>query len=135
MRPYISVPKTTKISQKIVEAMGGHIEIESQPGRGSSFHFTLAFDLDPNPPTGDVLDSSMTPLDPLPSRLAGTVLVSADDVVNHKPHPDTFLKVAEQLGANPANCLVFEDTRIGIQAGKAASMTTLLVDQGALCPR
>ena len=25
-------------------------------------------------PTGDVLDSSMTPLDPLPSRLAGTVL-------------------------------------------------------------
>ena len=38
------------------------------------------------------------------------VLVSADDVVNHKPHPDTFLKVAEQLGAKPANCLVFEDT-------------------------
>lgn len=63
------------------------------------------------------------------------VLVSADDVVNHKPHPDTFLKVAEQLGANPANCLVFEDTRIGIQAGKAAGMTTLQVDQGALYPR
>ena len=35
-------------------------------------------------------------------------------------------EVAEQLGANPANCLVFEDTRIGIQAGKAAGMTTLL---------
>ncbi|WP_290437841.1 HAD family hydrolase [Aeromonas caviae] len=60
------------------------------------------------------------------------VLVSADDVVNHKPHPDTFLKVAEQLGANPANCLVFEDTRIGIQAGKAAGMTTLLATEGTL---
>ncbi|MCX4071244.1 HAD family hydrolase [Aeromonas caviae] len=61
-----------------------------------------------------------------------SVLVSADDVVNHKPHPDTFLKVAEQLGANPANCLVFEDTRIGIQAGKAAGMTTLLATEGTL---
>ncbi|WP_421246962.1 HAD family hydrolase [Aeromonas sanarellii] len=63
------------------------------------------------------------------------VLVSADDVVNHKPHPDTFLKVAEQLGANPANCLVFEDTPIGLEAGRAAGMETLLVHQGALCPR
>lgn len=60
------------------------------------------------------------------------VLVSADDVDNHKPHPDTFLRVAELLGANPANCLVFEDTRIGIQAGKAAGMTTLLATEGAL---
>lgn len=69
------------ISQKIVEAMGGHIEIESQPGRGSSFHFTLGFDLDPHPPSGDMLDSSMTPLDALPSRLAGTVLVVEDNPV------------------------------------------------------
>ena len=64
-----------------------------------------------------------------------SVLVSADDVVNHKPHPDTFLKVAEQLGAKPANCLVFEDTPIGLEAGRAAGMETLLVHQGALCPR
>jgi beta-phosphoglucomutase family hydrolase len=61
-----------------------------------------------------------------------SVLVSADDVTNHKPHPDTFLRVAERLGANPANCLVFEDTRIGIQAGKAAGMATVLATEGAL---
>ncbi|MGY3941600.1 HAD family hydrolase [Aeromonas tecta] len=63
-----------------------------------------------------------------------SVVVSADDVTNHKPHPDTFLKVAEQLGANPANCLVFEDTQIGIQAGKAAGMATLLATEGELQP-
>lgn len=63
-----------------------------------------------------------------------SVVVSADDVTNHKPHPDTFLKVAELLGANPANCLVFEDTRIGIQAGKAAGMATLLATEGELQP-
>ena len=60
------------------------------------------------------------------------VLVSADDVTNHKPHPDTFLKVAELLGANPANCLVFEDTPIGIEAGKAGGMATVLATEGAL---
>ena len=64
-----------------------------------------------------------------------SVVVSADDVTNHKPHPDTFLKVAEQLGANPANCLVFEDTRIGLEAGKAAGMDTLLVMEGELQQR
>jgi two-component system, sensor histidine kinase len=70
------------ISQKIIEAMGGRIEVDSQPGRGSSFHFELHFDLDPNPPDGDLIDSAMTPLDPLPSRLAGTVLVVEDNPVN-----------------------------------------------------
>lgn len=61
------------------------------------------------------------------------VVVSADDVVNHKPHPDTFLQVAEQLGANPANCLVFEDTQIGLQAGRAAGMETVLATEGIIC--
>ena len=57
------------------------------------------------------------------------------DIVNHKPHPDTFLQVAEQLGANPANCLVFEDTQIGLEAGKAAGMDTVLVLEGEWHPR
>ncbi|WP_298832956.1 ATP-binding protein [uncultured Piscinibacter sp.] len=70
------------ISQKIVEAMAGRIELESQSGRGSRFHFELTFDADPHPPEGDVIDSAMTPLDPLPSRLSGTVLVVEDNPVN-----------------------------------------------------
>jgi CheY-like chemotaxis protein len=70
------------ISQRIIEAMGGLIEVDTQHGGGSSFHFELAFDLDPNPPSGDVIDSSMMPLDNQPSRLAGTVLVVEDNPVN-----------------------------------------------------
>jgi signal transduction histidine kinase/CheY-like chemotaxis protein len=69
------------ISQRIIEAMGGRIEVETQHGGGSSFHFDLGFELDPNPPTGDAIDSSMAALDP-PSRLAGTVLVVEDNPVN-----------------------------------------------------
>jgi len=70
------------ISQKIVEAMGGEICVESQSGLGSSFHFDLSFEIDPNPPVGDAVDSSMTALDGLPSRLVGTVLVVEDNPVN-----------------------------------------------------
>ncbi len=70
------------ISQKIVQAMGGQIEVESRPGTGSRFAFELGFEIDPNPPAGEATDSAMTPLDPLPSRLSGTVLVVEDNPVN-----------------------------------------------------
>jgi two-component system, sensor histidine kinase len=70
------------ISQAIIHAMGADIEVQSQRGGGSSFHFELAFEPDPNPPSGDVIDSSMALLDAGPSRLAGTVLVVEDNPVN-----------------------------------------------------
>lgn len=50
------------------------------------------------------------------------ILVSADDVDNHKPEPDTFLKCAELMGILPENCQVFEDATLGFQAAKAAGM-------------
>lgn len=50
------------------------------------------------------------------------IIVSSDDVVNHKPHPDTFLKCAELMGIEPEYCQVFEDGVPGIQAAKKAGM-------------
>jgi len=50
------------------------------------------------------------------------IIVSAEDVVNHKPHPDTFLKCAEQMKVAPEFCQVFEDGEMGIAAGKKAGM-------------
>ena len=70
------------ISQKIVEAMGGHIEVQSRPGAGSSFHFDLAFEVDPHPQIGEIVDSSMSAFDALPHALKGTVLVVEDNAVN-----------------------------------------------------
>jgi beta-phosphoglucomutase-like phosphatase (HAD superfamily) len=49
-------------------------------------------------------------------------IVTAEDVVNHKPHPDTFLKAAELIGVQPEFCQVFEDSPLGIRAAKAAGM-------------
>jgi len=50
------------------------------------------------------------------------VLVSADDVMHPKPHPETFLKCAEQLGVAPESCEVFEDGEPGMQAARTAGM-------------
>jgi beta-phosphoglucomutase-like phosphatase (HAD superfamily) len=55
------------------------------------------------------------------------ILVSAEDVLNPKPAPDTFLKCAELLGVNPADCEVFEDGEPGIKAANAAGMMATLV--------
>lgn len=49
-------------------------------------------------------------------------VVSAENVKNHKPHPETFLKAAELIKVDPSDCQVFEDGKLGIQAAEAAGM-------------
>ncbi|GAB4113917.1 MAG: HAD family hydrolase [Acidobacteriota bacterium] len=49
-----------------------------------------------------------------------TAVVTGKDVERGKPHPDAFLEAAARLGLSPADCVVFEDSRSGIQAGLAA---------------
>ncbi|AWB65482.1 beta-phosphoglucomutase [Saccharobesus litoralis] len=48
--------------------------------------------------------------------------VGADQVVNPKPAPDTFLRCAKLMGVEPKDCIVFEDAQAGIQAAKDAGM-------------
>ena len=44
-----------------------------------------------------------------------------------KPAPDIFLKTAEALNAQPERCLVLEDSIHGVQAGRAAGMTVVMI--------
>lgn len=55
------------------------------------------------------------------------LLVSADDVKRGKPHPDPFLLGAQKLGVAPQDCLVFEDTTIGLAAAESAGMDSVVV--------
>ncbi|WP_411111899.1 HAD-IA family hydrolase [Streptomyces sp. c-19] len=48
--------------------------------------------------------------------------VTAECVGASKPDPEGFLKGAAELGFAPADCIVFEDSEAGIQAGRAAGM-------------
>ncbi|MGY0615394.1 beta-phosphoglucomutase family hydrolase [Vibrio sp. FJH11] len=56
------------------------------------------------------------------------VVVTASDVDNHKPFPDTFLMAADQLGLDATECLVFEDTELGKRAAHAAGMDCVMVE-------
>ena len=56
-------------------------------------------------------------------------LVCADDYKHGKPAPDCFLLAAERLGIAPGECLVFEDTDLGIEAATAAGMASVKVPQ------
>jgi HAD superfamily hydrolase (TIGR01509 family) len=55
------------------------------------------------------------------SQYFGTV-VGADQVNNPKPAPDTFLRCAELLGVHASQCVVFEDSKLGLQAAARAGM-------------
>ena len=48
--------------------------------------------------------------------------ITSEDVAHGKPAPDGYLEAARRLGVAPADCLVFEDTRIGLAAAAAAGM-------------
>lgn len=50
------------------------------------------------------------------------IVVTANDVDNFKPHPETFLKCAELMNIDPVYCEVFEDGDLGIEAAKLGGM-------------
>lgn len=52
-------------------------------------------------------------------------LVTAERVTHGKPHPEPFVAGAALLGLKPAECVVFEDSPSGAQAGRAAGCTVI----------
>jgi beta-phosphoglucomutase family hydrolase len=56
-------------------------------------------------------------------------LVCAGDYKKSKPDPEAFLLAAARLNVDPKNCLVFEDTEMGVAAATAAGMASVKVPQ------
>jgi len=52
-------------------------------------------------------------------------VVDGHQVHNPKPHPEVYLRVAELLETEPANCIVFEDSHSGAAAAVAAGMRVI----------
>jgi mannitol-1-/sugar-/sorbitol-6-phosphatase len=57
---------------------------------------------------------------PLPERI-----ITGDSVPQGKPHPAPYLEGAKLLGFAPEDCIVFEDSASGVQAGEAAGCTVI----------
>ena len=120
------------ISQRIVEAMGGHIEVKSRLGVGSRFRFALTLERDEtgvHPPAGD---SAMGGLDG-DMGLSGTVLVVEDNDVNRMIAREVLLSLGldvveasegrqalEQLDAHRVD-LVLMDCQMPVMDGYAAT--------------
>lgn len=60
-----------------------------------------------------------------------TLVVGADDVEHGKPSPEGYLAAAAALGVPPEQCIVFEDTDAGLDAGRAAGCMVVAVGDQA----
>jgi HAD superfamily hydrolase (TIGR01509 family) len=77
--------------------------------------------------SGSARDSVTASLETLKLLDRFETLVCAGEYTKSKPDPEAFLLAASRLGVTPKNCLVFEDTEMGIQAATAAGMASVKV--------
>lgn len=63
----------------------------------------------------------------------GPRIFSADMVSRGKPFPDLFLYAAARMGVRPEDCIIIEDSRAGVQAGKAAGSKVIGFFGGSHC--
>ena len=56
-----------------------------------------------------------------------STIVTGDDVTHGKPDPEIYLIAAERLGADSADCMVFEDSPLGVEAALRAGMKCVAV--------
>lgn len=69
-------------------------------------------------------------LDNTDTRKYFECIVSADHVIQSKPHPETFLKCAKDLKVEASECIVFEDTPKGVECAQNANMKTIVILTG-----
>lgn len=124
---------------KIIEAAHGRaLPADFEQGIEDAVALRLESELRALPGLLEALDAidgrrcvaSSTSLAPLRRNLAITGLIdlfdphifSASQVARGKPHPDVFLFAATQMGVQPRDCLVIEDSVPGVLAARAAGM-------------
>ncbi len=54
-------------------------------------------------------------------------VISGDDVIHGKPHPEPYLRAAAALGVDPARCVALEDSETGVRSAVAAGYPTLAI--------
>jgi HAD superfamily hydrolase (TIGR01509 family) len=72
-------------------------------------------------PTGNVSQA----IDKLGLQNYFHVIIDKNDVTRGKPDPEVYLTTLARLGVSKANCLVFEDSKAGVQAALAAGLRVI----------
>jgi len=56
-----------------------------------------------------------------------TVMTTAEDTKTRKPDPESYLLTAQKLGVEVSECIAIEDSKIGLDAAKAAGMKCIVI--------
>lgn len=64
---------------------------------------------------------------PVLAHLPFQAVVTGDEVTHGKPHPEPYLRAAELLGVDAADCLAVEDSATGAASANAAGCTVVAV--------
>lgn len=113
--------------EKIEKEMLLHTSFSLLPG---ALHF-LQLLKKRNIPLGLVTGSPRTFVDPLLTRLKLTgyfeFAITRSEVDKSKPHPESYLKALEKLAMNKEDVVVFEDSKSGVEAAKAAGLICIAI--------
>ena len=121
-------PTREVVVERLLNRVGELVESEGQllPGVARALDLTAA--------RGPIGLASSTPmalivrcLDHFSLRERFVTINSAEFEPFGKPHPGVFLSAASALGVAPRECLVFEDSAAGVEAGGAADMVVVAV--------
>jgi beta-phosphoglucomutase-like phosphatase (HAD superfamily) len=135
-----------EIISTLNEKQGLHMPVESVARRKEELYFAILPQLKAVPEvlehidasygripfavvSGSTRDSVTASLEALKILDRFETLVCAGDYRRSKPDPEPFLVAAARLGVAPEDCLVFEDTDMGIQAATAAGMASVKIPQ------
>lgn len=55
------------------------------------------------------------------------VIICGDEVTKPKPDPEIYLTVSKKMGVEPNECVVFEDTEVGVHSAVSAGMKCIAV--------
>jgi beta-phosphoglucomutase family hydrolase len=135
---------TTEIIATLNQKHALKMPVESVAGRKEELYFELLPQLKAVPEvlehieaqhgkipfavvSGSARDSVTASLERLKLLDRFQTMVCAGEYQKSKPDPEAFLLAASRLGVTPEECLVFEDTEMGIQAATAAGMASVKV--------
>ncbi|MCK5107718.1 MAG: HAD family phosphatase [Nanoarchaeota archaeon] len=77
--------------------------------------------------TSSSLNSTLKTLKKIKLSTIFDVIITRDDVKNSKPHPESYLLTAKKLNIKPEDCVVIEDSDVGVESAKSAGMKCIAI--------
>lgn len=116
--------------RKIYKELIENAEIKQVPGVESFLNLLTTEKKKIIVATGNRLEPSKKILKKIGLDRFFKTIISVEDITEPKPSPETFLLAMNQLGLEPEQCIIFEDSVSGVKAAKAANMFCVGITTG-----